>query len=115
MSTEATTAAPTGTLPEQFRDLEWLGDWILTTEKERSAKRLSTPYPEIEKVYNALLPRLDEILAYLNGFPLDAMPEAEDRLLTLTFVLAEVAPAVEFFGQPSVIGGFDPERFTIYQ
>lgn len=105
----------TVTLPEQFKDLERFGDWVLPTERERSAKRLSSPYSEIEDVYNSLLPRLDEMLAYLNGFPLNDLPENEGRLLLLAIVLAEVAPAVEFFGQPEVIGGFDPKRFTIHQ
>ena len=105
----------TVTLPEQFKDLERFGDWVLPTEKDRSAKRLASQYSEIEEVYNALLPRLDEMLAYLNGFPLDDLPEDESRLLLLAIALAEVAPAVEFFGQPEVIGGFDPKRFTIHQ
>ena len=105
----------TVTLPEQFSDLERFGDWVLPTERERSAKRLGSSYEEIEEVYNTLLPRLDEMLAYLNGFPLDDMPEGEYRLMLLAIALAEVAPAVEFFGQPAVIGGFDPERFTIHQ
>jgi len=103
------------TLPEQFKDLERFGDWILPTERERSAKRLGSQYSDIEEIYNALLPRLDEMLSHLNGFPLNDLPEEEGRLLLLAIALAEVAPAVEFFGQPEVIGGFDPTRFTIHQ
>ena len=53
-----------------------------------------------------------EIIAYLNDFALDAMPEAATRLMYLTLSLAEIAPAVENFGQPREPDTFDPFRFV---
>jgi len=47
----------------------------------------------------------------LDGFTLDNTPEDVRRLFLLTMSLAEVAPAVENFGQPSVIDGYDFSRF----
>jgi hypothetical protein len=100
-------------LPEQFKDLQQLvdGGWALPTERERNMKRLSSPMTEIKGLYDALLGRIDDIVAYLNQFPLDNMPEAARTLLNLTLSLAEVAPAVEFYGQPEVVYGFPPSRF----
>jgi hypothetical protein len=100
-------------LPEQFRDLQQLvdGGWALPTERARNMKRLSSPMAEIKGLYDALLARIDDIVGYLNQFPLDSMPEDARTLLNLTLSLAEVAPAVEFYGQPEVVYGFPPSRF----
>jgi hypothetical protein len=99
-------------LPEPFRDLEPLAGWALATEKERNHKRLASPMAEIQAFYDALLPRMEAVIAYLNQFPLDAMPGDAQRLLHLTFSLAEVSTAVELFKQPGVIDGYDASRFV---
>jgi hypothetical protein len=100
-------------LPEQFKELQPLVDdgWALRTERERNAKRLSSSMAEIRNVYDSLFPRMDEIVNYLNQCPLDDMPEEARTLLNLTLALAEVSPAVEFYGQPEVVYGFPPSRF----
>lgn len=97
-------------LPEPFADLERFGSWALATELERSRKRQSSTMAEIQAFYDAMLSRMDAILDYLNPLPLNAMPEKEQRLLYLTLSLAEVAPAVELFKQPSVVDGYDIAR-----
>jgi hypothetical protein len=104
---------PEAALPEAFRDLEpWLA-WSLATEQERSAKRQASTMKEIQAFYDALLARMEEVLPYVEQFPLEAMPEDAQRLFYLTLSLAEVAPAVELFGQPTVIDGYDIKRFTM--
>jgi hypothetical protein len=80
---------------------------------KRSDKRQTSTMVEIKAFYDAMLARMEEILPYLEQFPLDKMPEDAQRLFYLTLSLAEVAPAVELFGQPSVIDGYDIKRFTI--
>ncbi|MGH7966501.1 MAG: hypothetical protein ACRERD_32525 [Candidatus Binatia bacterium] len=98
-------------LPEAFADLEGFANgWALATETERSRKRQTSAMTEIQAFYDALLPRMDAIFAYLNQFPLEAMPGDAQRLLHLTLSLAEVAPAVELFKQPSVVDGYDIAR-----
>lgn len=99
-------------LPEQFRDLEsFVADWSIERESDRVEKRLASSMTEISKFYESIMPRMDAILAYLNQFPLEAMPAHARRLLWLTLSLAEVTPAVHFYGQPKVIDGFDARRF----
>jgi hypothetical protein len=101
-------------LPTQFEDLARFADWALDSERARNRKRLASSMQEIRTFYDALLPRVDEALEYLNRFPLDALPAAERNLLNLTLSLAEVANAVELFKtQPGVIDGFDMERFYL--
>ncbi|MGH7961577.1 MAG: hypothetical protein ACRERD_07080 [Candidatus Binatia bacterium] len=102
---------PSRLLPESFADLEnFAGLWALATETERSRHRQASTMAEIQAFYDAMLPRMEGILAYLNQFPLAEMPEEAERLLYLTLSLAEVAPAVELFKQPSVMDGYDISR-----
>jgi hypothetical protein len=104
---------PESALPEAFRDLEqWLA-WSLATEQERSDKRQASTMKEIRAFYDAMLTRTAEILSYVEQFPLEKTPEDAQRLFYLTLSLAEVAPAVELFGQPAVLDGYDIKRFTM--
>ena len=104
---------PKSTLPEAFQDLEpWLA-WSLATEQERSDKRQASTMQEIRAFYDTMLVRAEAILSYVEQFPLDNMPEEAQRLFYLTLSLAEVAPAVELFGQPAVLDGYDINRFTM--
>jgi hypothetical protein len=104
------------TLPPDFADLEpFVPIWSLDSEPERHHRRATSTMEEIQTFYDAMLARIDGILAYLDGFPLTGLREPETRLLNLALSLAEVAPAVEFFGQPQVIDGFDSSRFEMFE
>ena len=87
-------------------------DWSLATMAERSARRSSSSMQDIEAFYAAMLPRLEAVLGYLGQLP--AADEAPEnlRLLDLTKSLAEVAPAVELFFEPTISYGYDVSRFT---
>ena len=86
---------------------------MLPTSVERNSKRRGSSMDEINALYNALLPRLEEILAYLDQFSLEEMPQDAQRLMFLSLSLAEVSIAVELFHQPKVTGGCDPARFVV--
>ena len=62
-------------LPAEFADLEPFADWSLETEAERYAKRLSSTMDELQAFYDAAFPRLDDAMAYLDQFELNALPE----------------------------------------
>lgn len=97
--------------PEPFRGLQAFAGWALPTETARNRKRLASTMDEMGALRDALLPQFDAVMDYLNRFPLDAMPEESRNLLYLTLSLAEVAPAIELYKQPTVIDGFDSRRF----
>ena len=103
---------PEARLPEQFRDLEQWMAWSLETEGERSDHRQASAMEDITAFYEAMLARMDEVLPYLEQFSLEELPDDAKRLFYLTLSLAEVAPAVEQFGQPSVVDGYDIKRFV---
>jgi len=99
-------------LPTSFATLDLLAEkWSLATQNQREARRrVSTP-AEIRELYDTLLPRMDAVLDYLNQFTLDALPPEAQRLLYLTFSLAEVAPYVECYGSnPWVPDSFEDTR-----
>jgi len=97
--------------PESFKDLEPLAAWALETETARSRKRQASTMAEIQAFYDALLPRMQAVLSYLNRFPPDGLPVQEARLFYLSLALAEVAPAVELFQQPSEPDTYPVEKF----
>jgi hypothetical protein len=100
-------------LPDGFGDLAALASvWALPTELERNRQRHRASIDDIQRFYDTMLARMDAIMEHLNRFRLDDLPEAEQRLLFLALALAEVAPAIEFYRQPSVIDGYDSERFV---
>jgi hypothetical protein len=98
-------------LPSKFSALEAFSDWIIPTEQARSVARLESDMARIQAFYDAVLPRGEEILTYLDAFKLDDLPDPEQNLMTLMLSFAEIANAVELFHQPSVVDGFDPRRF----
>ena len=66
---------------------------------------------EINAFYQALFPRMKEILPFLDQFTQENVPEDVQQLFHLTLSLAQVAPAVENYGQPRVADGYDVARF----
>jgi hypothetical protein len=99
-------------LPDQFRDLEPLASiWSLPTEAKRHAKRLASSIAELRTLYDALMLRIDDVLAYLSEFQLENLTSEGRNLFYLACSLAEIGPAVELFGQPEVLAGYDSRRF----
>jgi hypothetical protein len=98
--------------PEPFADLAHYLVWSLPTERERSAKRQASTMAEINAFYQAMLPRMEAVLSYLAQYPLEHIPPDVQRLFYLALALAEIAPAVENYGQPSVVEGYDVARFV---
>ena len=101
-----------GRLPDQLRDLEPLASiWNLPTEAERHARRLASSIAELRTLYDALMPWIDDVLAYLSEFQLESLTPEGRNLFYLACSLAEIGPAIELFGQPEVPTGYDSRRF----
>ena len=90
-------------LPAEFSDLEpFVEGWCLDSEPERYAKRLSSTMAEIQAFYDAVFPRAEAAMQYLEKFPLDALPEDANRLLKLLYSLILMSFAVEIWKQPYI-------------
>ena len=90
------------TLPAQFADLEPFADWAIPTERARYAKRISSTMDELQTFYDAAFPRMDDALAYLEQFSMDALPEDAMHLLWLCCSLMTASFPVEVWRQPRV-------------
>lgn len=90
-------------LPGAFRDLEpHVAEWARPTRQERYDMRLSKNIGELEQFYDAIAPRAEEAIEYLNGFDLDDLPDPETRLLQLLYSLIMVSYPVNIFRQPRI-------------
>lgn len=95
------TTAPT--LPEGFADLEpYVADWARPTRKERYDTRLSKTIEELAAFYDAIAPRAEEAIAYLDALDLNDLPEDATRLLQLLYSMILVSYAVNIFHQPRI-------------
>lgn len=99
--------------PESFADLEPLAEWALPTELARNTRRWASTSDELLAFYETMEPRLKDAITYLESFSLDDLKGPEQRLLWLTFSMAEVAFAVEKYnGQGRVPYAIEPARMV---
>jgi len=90
-------------LPPEFSDLEPLvQDWCFDGEPQRYAKRLASTMDEIQRFYDAVMPRAEDAIRYLEKFPLDELPEDALRLLQLLYSLIVMSFPVEIWRQPRI-------------
>ncbi len=97
-----TEKTPVPVFPSEFVDLDPFADWALGTEAERYAKRLSSTMDQLQALYDAAFPRLEAILAYLDGLELNSLPLEATRLLWLAYSLVNASFPVEVWRQPRV-------------
>jgi hypothetical protein len=90
-------------LPLEFSDLEpFAKEWCRASEPERYAKRLASTMDEIQAFYDAIFPRAEEAIVYLEKLPLEDLPEDALRLLQLLYSLIIVSFPVEIWRQPYI-------------
>jgi len=87
-------------LPDGFSELEaFVPDWALPTRAERYAARLDRDFGELVAFYDAVAPRAEEAVAYLDSLDITALPEDATRLLHLLYSMILVSYAVNVFKQ----------------
>jgi hypothetical protein len=89
-------------LPAEFAELERFADWAIPTERARYEKRLASSMEEMQALYDAVLPRLNDSTDYLKKLSMDGLGESEKRLVWLFCSLAMVSYPVEVWGQAKV-------------
>lgn len=83
-------------LPEAFADLEpWAAGWAQPDEGTRQRKLIASDIGELRAFYDAMLPRLEAVITYLDTFALDAMPAEAKRLFDLAQTFVECAHPIE--------------------
>jgi len=98
-------------LPAEFEALEPFISWSLERERARTEKREASSFEEVQEFYDAIFPSLEEIVDYLDGFPIDDMPAPAERLFHMTLSLVEVSNLVERYKSREVIVAVSPLKF----
>ena len=87
-------------LPQTFSDLEpFVADWALPTRAQRYEARLTQPFDELVRFYDAKAPRAEDAIAYLNGLDIDELPDDATTLLHMLYSMILVSYAVNVFKQ----------------
>jgi hypothetical protein len=84
----------------------FLKEWGLPTLAERVQKRTASSMEQISAFYEAMLPHMEEIIAHLNRFPLDAIPEDSRQLANAALAMCEIDNPVRW-GEVLLPSGFD--------
>ena len=98
-------------LPNQFSDLESRFEgWILSTDGERVRRRMAATLPEAREFYDAVAPRVPELLSYIDGFSIDDLPEDAKNTWYLLASFIQAAMAVELWRDTLFKYGLDETR-----
>jgi hypothetical protein len=90
-------------LPDGFEDLEpFVADWAKPTRAERYAMRLAKDIDELVAFYDAVAPRAEEAIQYLDTLALDDLPDDATRLMQLLYSMILISYAVNIFKQPRI-------------
>ena len=90
-------------LPPEFSDLEpFARTWCLAGEPERYAKRLASTMDEMQAFYDAVFPRAEAAIAYLDKLPLRELPDDARQLLHLLYSFIMVSFPIEIWKQPYI-------------
>jgi hypothetical protein len=93
----------TALLPPEFADLEpFAATWALPTERERYSTRLASTTEEMQVFYDAVTPRAEAAMTYLETLPYDALPDDATNLLYLLYSMIQASFPVEIWRQPRV-------------
>ncbi|MCY3750340.1 MAG: hypothetical protein F4147_10510 [Gammaproteobacteria bacterium] len=74
-----------------FSDLqEFMDEWGYADAHQRLNKRSNAELSSVKRFYDAVVPRLEEIIEFLNRFPVDEIPEEYQRLAYMALAACEV-------------------------
>ena len=86
-------------LPEKFADLAvWGPDWFHALDRDRHVQRVSSSLETVREFYEAVFPRMDEIIGYLNTLGTadpDALGEADRNLFNLALTCMEMSHPID--------------------
>ncbi|MCP5379301.1 MAG: hypothetical protein H6915_01215 [Novosphingobium sp.] len=101
-------------MPRGFEDLAGLAaEWAGPSENARSEVRWNASAADFKAFYDAMMPRLPDVLAELGRTTLEEMDIARTNLFSLAAAFAEAAPHHELYGGSSEVPfSFSARRFV---
>lgn len=108
------TAPLTNLLPPAFAELQpFVAHWACRTTNERVAARSTLPQAEIRAFYDAMVPRLDEAIDYIDSIGLHALTPEAETLTQLVLGLGQASIAIEIHGAPIKPGTVFPHGIHV--
>lgn len=83
--------------------------------KLRLEKRLSVTYEHAKIFYDAIFPRIEEIIAYLDQGKIADFTAEQNRLLYMLFSVAEISTSIEIYKQMTVPAAVPHDRFPMWE
>jgi hypothetical protein len=101
-----------GTLPPEYADLQpFMADWCLSNERDRYFKLVSSSLPELQRFFDAIAPRSDEITTRLMAMDVEKLSVEDKNLFWLLMTYVETAHPIELkWKKTDVEDSFSPER-----
>ncbi|MDE0410342.1 MAG: hypothetical protein OXN81_21055 [Alphaproteobacteria bacterium] len=99
-------------LPDTFEELAPFADWALETECARTEKKVMASMDEIRAFYDAMIPRIENVLTFLEDHFGGDMPTEAHRLHLMSLSLVDIAIIVEFYKRREAAQACDPLRFV---
>ncbi len=99
--------------PDLAEIQDYVDQWALATETDRIKKRTGSTLEELTAFYEAVLPRLREIILFLDQFPLKQIPAAYLPLTYVALSMIEVDQAVNKWKSPILPEAVDPSTYII--
>lgn len=97
-----------------FSELDhYVSVWGLATIEERIARRATSTIEEMQEFHNALVQRLNEIIKFLNQFPLDEIPTEYLPLKYTVLSLLQVDRPVNKWKKVLLDEACDPRLFQM--
>ncbi len=103
------------TLPAGFEDLApFVADWALPTNMARYIKRVHSTMPALQAFYNAVEPRAEQAIEWLDRAPIGNINGPDTRLMHLLLMLIDVSLAVEVYKAPTLPLSPAPDRYSVH-
>ncbi len=88
-----------------------MNEWGLETAAARLNKRTTSSLEDLRVFYDAIEPRLEEIIKFLNGFPVTQIPERYQRLGYTALAVLEVDDPLNYWKRPMLDHASDPRTW----
>lgn len=101
-------------LPKGFEDLAPYLDWALPDQHRRGLKRMAATLGECRAFYDAITPRIEDLIHHLEHFPRsDVLDPANNRLFMLGLAYMDAALPIELGWKSTVNeGSFPADRIN---
>ncbi len=104
----------TSQLPPIFAELApFVAHWACPTTNERVRARSVLPQEDIQAFYDAMVPRLDEAIDYIDSVGLHTLTPEAATLTRLVLGLGQASIAIEIHGAPIKPGTVFPHGILV--